>query len=85
MSDQAPEIPPPPRTPRLDFRAGTWRASIPSAVVIALITTMGTTVAQAFVSASEANEIRAQLGRIETRLESLERSRQYAANVPAKR
>lgn len=78
MTD-TPEIPPPPRTPRIDVSAGKWRASVPQAVVIALITTLGTTIAQAFVSRSEAQEIRSRLERIETRLESIERTRHYAS------
>jgi sensor domain CHASE-containing protein len=74
-----PEIPPPPRTPRFEARAGKWRLSIPQAVLVALITTAGTTATSAMLSASDAKDIRARLERIEARLERLEAQRNYAA------
>ncbi len=63
-----PEIPPPPHTPRFHVAAGRWRASIPSAVIIALITTAGTVAAQAFTSARDVEEIKTRLDRIEAHL-----------------
>lgn len=36
-----PEIPPPPKTPNVHLRGNGWAAALPSAVVVALITTFG--------------------------------------------
>lgn len=36
-----PEIPPPPKTPRVNLHGNGWAVSIPAAVVVALITIVG--------------------------------------------
>jgi hypothetical protein len=66
-----PEIPPPPNTPRimLESGRGRWRASIPSAVIVALITTVGTVAAQYVTSSQDVEEIKSRLDRIEARLD----------------
>jgi hypothetical protein len=66
MTD-TPEVPPPPRTPAdLYFRGRGWRASVPSAVVIALVTTIGTTIS------TQCSSPRAEIEKISVRLDSIE-------------
>lgn len=71
-----PEIPPPPKLPTdapppLVVRGAGWRASIPSAVIVALITTTGTVLAQACTSSRDIEQITKRLDRIEARLDGV--------------
>lgn len=89
------EIPPPPRTPSgveppVEVRGPRgWRASIPSAVVIALITTLGTAVSTHCTAPDprpELDRIGDRLGKIERRLEGAEaRDAQQDAKIEALR
>jgi hypothetical protein len=74
-----PEIPPPPPLPSIppvSFRGNGWRATIPAAVVIAIVTTVGTSVVSQL--ANPLTEIRAEQKRqadaIGRRLDAIEAS-----------
>jgi hypothetical protein len=71
-----PEIPPPPNVPSMppiSVRGPGWRASVPSALVIAVVTTMGTAgVTRCTEDPTAAAEQRRQFDHIARRLDAIE-------------